>query len=219
MRILLVEDHLAVAKLIRQQLSSKYVIDLSSRGKKALDLLMCNDYSLIILDVGLPDMSGFDLCKKIRQFNSKVPILILTAHSEIEDKIKGFNLGADDYLLKPFEIEELTARINALLRRAKGSSIINLKYGQLSYNLGEKTVDYASNKIDLNRKELLILELLLRSKGKIVPRETILNNVWNKSESSNNIVEVQISNIRKKIDKKFNLEIIKTIHGLGYKIG
>jgi two-component system, OmpR family, response regulator len=223
MKILVVEDEHRIAQTIKKGLELEHhVVDLAYTGSDGYDLASSEEYELLILDRMLPEMDGVTLCKTLRQEQNHVPILLLTAKSQIEDKVEGLDAGADDYLTKPFSFEELLARVRALTRRPKKalSAILSVEDLQLSPATFEVT--RAGKKVELSSKEFALLEYLLRHAKKIVSKQQIINNVWNyDSNVLPNTVEVYIKNLRNKIDVPFKEQkpLIITVRGFGYRIG
>jgi len=219
-RILLVEDEPKVASFIKLGLEEVgYWVESADNGNVGKQLFDRRSYDLVILDVLLPGISGIELCKQIRKSDDKIPVLMLTALGTNVDKLKGFDAGADDYLLKPFEFGELVARIKALLKRTNAGekALRVLKFMDLEMNLDNYEVKRGETKIELSQKEFGLLEYLLRNKGKVVTRAEIAENVWNISfDSGTNIIDVYVNFLRKKIDKDFEPKLIKTQVGVGY---
>lgn len=222
MRILIIEDEHKIAQAIKKGLEQEtFSVDTAYDGNTGLDIASGENFDLIILDLMLPGINGIEICERLRTQNKHTPILMLTAKSELEDKIKGLNAGADDYLTKPFAFEELLARIRALLRRPRSSLEKNLTCDSLILDSINYDVSRSERKIRLSRKEFSLLEYLLRNKGKIVSKEQIISHVWDyDSNILDNTVEQYIGYLRNKIDKKFPSEkqLIQTIRGFGYKI-
>lgn len=220
MRILVVEDEHKIAAAIKKGLEQEsFAVDLAYEGVGGFDLASTEEYDCIILDLMLPGMSGLDFCRRLRQENIHTPILILTAKGAIEDKVEGFNLGADDYLVKPFSFEELLARIKALIRRPRNFVADILKIGDLEVNTQNFEVKRGNKRIDLTRREFAILEYLVRNKGKVLSKDQIISHIWDyDADILPNTVEVFIKNLRRKIDRPFHRSLIKTIRGFGYKI-
>jgi len=222
MRILVVEDEHRIAQTIKKGLSQeRYAVDVAYDGSAGYDLASTEDYDVLILDRMLPEMSGMEVCKKLRKNGNHTPILMLTAKSQTADKIDGLDAGADDYLTKPFSFEELLARIRALSRRPKQS--LNTKISIKDLTLDRKTFQiFRENKtIQLSGREFSILEYLMRSRGKVISKKQIIDHVWDfEADVLPNTVEVTIRNIRNKIEKPFTNKglIIKTVRGFGYKI-
>lgn len=224
MKILIVEDEEKIAKSLKKGLEQEnYVVDVAFDGEDGYDLASSESYDLIILDLMLPKMDGLTICKKLRD-EDKVssPILMLTARSSVDDRVKGLNLGADDYLPKPFSFEELLARVRALGRRPKKVVSDNIiKVGDLTLNIQTFEVKRANKLIKLSRKEFTLLEYLMENKGKIVSKDTLMENVWEyESDILPNTVEVYIGYLRKKIDGPFKNKstMIHTVRGFGYKL-
>jgi len=221
MRILIVEDDHRIAASIKKGLEQeKYAIDVSYDGEDGYDLASSENYDLLILDLMLPKIDGMQVCRQIRQGNNDVPILILTAKSQVEDKVSGLNCGADDYLTKPFAFEELLARIRALTRRPKNMVDSVLTIEDLTMNTINYEVKRSGKSINLSGKEYALLEVLMRHPRQILTKEQIINHVWDyEADVLPNTVEVYIRNIRNKIDKPFKSKLIQTVRGFGYKIG
>lgn len=215
MRILIVEDDIALANGVMQNLKQQgYSLDHFDRVQMALNASMQAHYDLIILDLGLPDADGLTFLEKYRK-NHTSPVLILTARDRIEDKIKGLDLGADDYLLKPFDQAELQARIRALLRRSHGNATHIVEFGPLTLNLNSREVTFYDQPVNLSRRELNLLEVLLQNQGKVMSRFSLEQTLYSWDDDiESNALEVHIHNLRKKIAKK----LIKTVRGVGYMV-
>lgn len=222
MRILIVEDEPQVVQFLRKGLSENgHETEVAYDGQMGERLALKSDFDLIILDVILPLINGFELCKLIREKNQQVPILMLTALGTTEDKLSGFDAGADDYLLKPFEFDELLARIKALAKRSTGliqtSSL--LKIADLRLDLNKKSATRSDRSIELTGKEYELLEFLMRNRGRVLSRVEIAEKVWDITfDTGTNVVDVYISILRKKIDRDFDQKLIHTKIGLGYYI-
>lgn len=221
MRILLVEDEEDVASLIKRGLTEQtFTVDVAVDGLKGEQMVRDHDYDAIILDVMLPHKSGFAVCRAIRKFNDTVPILMLTALGSIDDKSEGFGCGADDYLVKPFDIRELLMRLQALLRRRlqpnqDQESILVL--ADLALDTIGKTVKRSGQTIALTAREYALLEYLLRNSNRIISRMDIADNIWdNPNALDSKTIEVFISFLRRKIDKPFDKKLIHTVVGMGY---
>lgn len=220
--ILLVEDEAKVAAFIRWGLEERdYKVKLAATGAEAQKLLKTEKYDLIILDVMLPDTTGLDLCRKIRQTDQRMPILMLTALSEVEHKVAGLQAGADDYLAKPFHFMELTARLEALLRR--NSNLLpqqenhSLVYADLKLDTWSKAAERAGQQIVLTAKEYTLLELFMNHPNKTLSREYIAEKVWEiEFDTGTNFIDVYINYLRKKIEKGFDGKLIHTVIGMGY---
>jgi DNA-binding response OmpR family regulator len=222
MKILIVEDEHLIANSIKKGLEQeKYTVDIAFDGLEGYDLASSGDYDLILLDLMLPGLDGLSICKKLRQENNHTPILMLTAKSQLEDKIIGLNSGADDYLTKPFAFEELLARIRALSRRPQKINGKILTVGDLSLDAVTYEVKRGNKNIQLSSKEFSLLECLLRHANQILNKDQLIQYVWSyESDILPNTVEVYIRNLRQKIDIPFKGKepLIKTIRGFGYKI-
>lgn len=221
MKILLVEDEYDLNRsLVKLLKAHAYSVDSAFDGQEGLDYLAVTEYDLIILDIMLPKIDGFQFIQLLRESGSKIPILVLTARDRLADKILGLDLGADDYLVKPFEFEELLARMRAMLRRDNREILTNLvQIKNIRINLGTKQVSKDEKLIDLTAKEYEILEFLLRNRGVIVNRERIREHVWDFDYiGSSNIIDVLIKNIRRKLGENSKNSIIQTKRGIGYVI-
>lgn len=221
MRILIVEDERKIARALGRALKNeKYAVDISHDGTDAYAMAGMVDYDLLILDRMIPgDYDGLSLTKKLREEGKKVPILLLTALGEIQDKTEGLDSGADDYLTKPFSLDELLARVRALLRRPQTQAETILKIADLSLDLNAREVFRNNQKIELTNKEFSLLEYLVRNAGRPVSKEQIIDHVWDyDADILPNNIEVYISYLREKVDKPFEKKLIKTVRGIGYKI-
>lgn len=221
MRILIVEDERKIARALGRALKNeKYAVDISHDGTDACAMAGMIDYDLLILDRMIPgDYDGLSLTKKLREEGKKVPILLLTALGEIQDKTEGLDSGADDYLTKPFALDELLARVRALLRRPQTQAETILKIADLSLDLNAREVFRNNQKIELTNKEFSLLEYLVRNAGRPVSKEQIIDHVWDyDADILPNNIEVYISYLREKVDKPFEKKLIKTVRGIGYKI-
>ena len=220
MNILLVEDEPKVADFIKKGLEEQgYEIQLAYDGQIGERLALKKSYDLMIIDVILPYINGFELCKRIRMQGIDTPVLMLTALGSMEDKIAGFDAGTDDYLVKPFEFAELLARIKALTKRrtASNQSSNRIQVGELQLDLDKKIAIRGEKNIPLTSKEFALLEYLMKNKGKVVSRAEIAESVWEITfDTGTNIIDVYINILRKKIDKGFETKLIQTRIGLGY---
>ena len=218
MRLLVVEDEKKLNDLITKKLEKEYYgVDSCFDGEEAIRYVEGTEYDAIILDIMLPKFDGFEVIKRIRAKKNKVPILLLTARDNIDDKVKGLDYGADDYLVKPFIFEELMARIRVLLRRNSGNADNIVTIANLKVDLDAKTVFRDGVLIKLSGREYSILEYLIRNKGKILSRERIEDHIWNYDyEGGTNVIDVYIRYLRKKIDDNYTPKLIHTIRGLGY---
>lgn len=219
-RILLAEDEPKLGQIIQEELTSQgYQIDVAYDGLVAETLFAQHSYALVLLDVNLPYKNGLALCKEFRQAKKNMPIIMLTALGEIQDKMDAFNLGADDYIVKPFHFNELFARIKVFLKRAESSNELTEKIivADLEIDLLDKTVKKANTFINLTAKEFALLVLLAKSKGKVISKQEILEKVWGISfDTGTNTIEVYISFLRNKLDKPFESKLIHTKPGFGY---
>ena len=218
MRLLVVEDEKKLNDLITKKLEKEYYgVDSCFDGEEAVRYVEGTEYDAIILDIMLPKLDGFEVIKRIRAKKNKVPILLLTARDNIDDKVKGLDYGADDYLVKPFIFEELMARIRVLLRRNSGNADNIITIANLKVDLDAKTVFRDDVLIKLSGREYSILEYLIRNKGKILPRERIEDHIWNyEYAGGTNVIDVYIRYLRKKIDDSYTPKLIHTVRGLGY---
>lgn len=218
MRLLVVEDEKKLNDLITKKLEKEYYgVDSCFDGEEAVRYVEGTEYDAIILDIMLPKLDGFEVIKRIRAKKNKVPILLLTARDNIDDKVKGLDYGADDYLVKPFIFEELMARIRVLLRRNSGNADNVITIANLKVDLDAKTVFRDDLLIKLSGREYSILEYLIRNKGKILSRERIEDHIWNYDyEGGTNVIDVYIRYLRKKIDDSYTPKLIHTVRGLGY---
>jgi len=221
MRILVVEDEYDMARALSRGLSQKgYAVDIARTGPKGIRLGMVYDYDLVVLDLNLPEMDGLDVCKKLREEKPNLPILILTARERVEDKITGLDLGADDYLVKPFHFEELTARIRAILRRNRKERTPVLTVGNIKLDPSNKKVWLKKQKLMLTRKEFGILHYLMRRSGEVVSQEELIEHVWNERVNLfTNTVRVHIHSLRQKLgDEADKPKYIETLVGQGYRL-
>jgi len=220
MKILLVEDEKKITSFIRNGLQSEgYTLDTAVDGEEGLHLTTECEYDLIILDILLPKLDGISLCKKLRTSGNVTPIIMLSALDSIEDRVRGLDAGADDYLPKPFSFSELLARVRALTRRHKGSSGKQLKLGDLVLTPDTHEVTRAGKQIDLSATEFKLLQFLLENKNKVMSKTMILEKVWGYNFSpESNIVDVYIKYVRDKIDKGFKQKVLQTVRGVGYKL-
>jgi len=219
MKILYVEDEKAIAEAVEQVLKdNKYNVDLAFDGEYGLDCGLSNIYDIIILDIMLPKMDGIKVLKELRRSNIKTPILLLTARGQIEDKVQGLDSGADDYLAKPFHMDELLARLRALGRRqAELANDGLMRHGNIALNPYTHIVSCTDQELQLTPKEAQILEMLIRNNGISVSKDTIITKIWGfDSEAEDNHVEIHISNLRKKLGQLQSGTLINTIRGEGY---
>lgn len=219
-KILVVEDEQRLADVIKKQLEEYgFSCDIAYDGYTGKLLVEKTRYSLIVLDINLPLINGYDLCKEIRKTDNNIPIIMLTAFGTSDNKLTGFDAGADDYMVKPFDFRELRARINVFLRRTESHSSDRgkLKLADLEMDLNTKTVTRSNKKIDLTAKESLLLETFLKNKDKLLTRDFIIEKVWGiEFDPSTNIIDVYVNYLRKKIDKNFCPKLIHTKFGFGF---
>ncbi|WP_207493374.1 response regulator transcription factor [Aridibaculum aurantiacum] len=219
-RILLAEDEPKLGQIIQEELTRQgYQTDVAFDGNIAEKLFQQHNYSLVLLDVNLPYKNGLALCKEFREAKKNIPIIMLTALGEITDKIHAFNLGADDYIVKPFHFNELFARIKVFLKRSDAATEVTEKIvvGDLEIDLLDKTVTKGSTVVNLTAKEFALLALLAKSNGKVISKQEILEKVWGLSfDTGTNTIEVYISFLRNKLDKPFETKLIHTKPGFGY---
>ncbi len=222
MHILVVEDEQRLAFLLRRVLlEERHTVDLAYDGQTGLDLALSDSYDVVILDVMLPGLDGLEVCRQMRAERIMTPVLMLTARGAVEDRVVGLNVGADDYLVKPFAMEELLARINALLRRRdrRFDEVPQLSAGDLTLDLVRHEARRAGRVIELTAKEFALLEYLMRHPGQVLTRTQIIDAVWRYDlEALSNVVDIYIHYLREKIDHGFSHALIKTVRGVGYKI-
>ena len=218
MKILVVEDERDLNRIITKHLKkNNYSVDSCFDGQEALDFISYSEYDLIITDIMMPNVDGYEFIDKLRANKNNTPVIMLTAKDTLEDKIVGLDSGADDYIVKPFEFDELLARIRVLMRRNYGLATNIIQIEEVTLDLAKKQVTKSGEIIDLTGKEYEVLEYLMKNKGSILSRDQILNHVWDyEYEGASNIVDVIIKNIRKKLDRGEGNTIIYTKSGLGY---
>ena len=216
MQILLVEDDRALASALQDALRQQdYAINVVASGEAAVYVINTDPPDLVILDLGLPDIDGIEVLKRVRQKQHDLPILLLTARSQVEDKISGLDSGADDYLAKPFEMEELFARLRVLARRLNTSKTAEIAIGEVSLGINLKTVSLGGTELELSRKEYMLLKSLMENAGRVQTRHTLESRLYSWGEEvASNALEVHIHHLRKKLGSNF----IKTIRGVGYKV-
>ena len=220
MRILLVEDEARMAQAIKRGLrEAAYAVDVARDGEDALYQASINDYDAVILDVMIPKIDGFQVCRELRAKGSRIPVLMLMARDAVEDRIGGLDTGADDYLTKPFEFGELLARLRALLRRGQELRSIVIEVGDLEIDTRGQRVKRNGQPIELTTKEYTLLEYLARNAGKVVGREEISEHVWDdRFDPFSKLIEVYINRLRRKVDEPFSAPIIHTRRGAGYEL-
>lgn len=221
MHILIVEDEQRLARLVARVLGEeRHVVDVANDGDTGMDLALRGTYDLLILDLMLPGRSGLDICKQVRARKLQPAILMLTARGSIEDRVAGLRIGADDYLVKPFAMEELVARVDALLRRGRAiTDTQRLQVGDLTLDLLRREAQRDGRIIELTAKEFALLEYLMRHPGQVLTRTQIIDHVWRyDSDALSNVVDIYIHYLRDKIDRASARPMIKTMRGVGYRI-
>jgi two-component system copper resistance phosphate regulon response regulator CusR len=219
MKILIVEDEAKTGEYLRQGLSEAgFVADLARDGGEGLHLALTGDYDLVVLDVMLPSLDGWHVLAALRSGGKDMPVLFLTARDEVDDRVKGLELGADDYLVKPFAFSELLARVRTLLRRgAAVKEPTTLRVADLELDLLRRRATRGGRRIELTAKEFALLELLLRRQGEVMPRSLIASQVWDMNfDSDSNVIEVAVRRLRAKVDDGFEPKLIHTVRGMGY---
>ncbi|MBO7319315.1 MAG: response regulator transcription factor [Clostridia bacterium] len=218
MRILVAEDERALNRILVKQFTKLgYSVDSCFDGESVFDFIQGADYDAIVLDVMMPKKDGFTVLKEMRQMKNNTPVIFLTAKTEISDRVFGLDLGANDYLIKPFSFEELAARVRMITRDSKDNSTNIFTVGDLTVDVKSREVKRGSVKIDLSAREYSILEALIRNAGTVMTREKIENSVWNYDyEGGTNVIDVYIRYLRKKIDDGFETKLIHTVRGAGY---
>ncbi len=219
MKILIIEDEPKTGDYLKQGLSeSGFVTELATNGVDGLHLALTGDFDLLVLDVMLPGLNGWQILERVRQGGKEMPVLFLTARDQVEDRVRGLELGADDYLVKPFAFSELLARVRTLLRRGKSAMEPTLlRAADLELDMVRRRVTRSGNRIELTAKEFALLELLLRRQGEVLPRSMIASQVWDMNfDSDTNVIEVAIRRLRAKVDEPFDPKLIRTARGMGY---
>lgn len=221
MKLLVAEDEPKTGIYLQQGLAeASFNVDLVMTGTDALQYALSESYDLLILDVMMPGLNGWEVLRMVRAAGKDVPVLFLTARDGVEDRVKGLELGADDYLVKPFAFSELLARVRTLLRRGGSSPAqASMKISDLEVDLLKRRAIRAGKRIDLTAKEFSLLELLMRRRGEVLPKSLIASQVWDMNfDSDTNVIEVAIRRLRVKIDDEFDLKLIQTIRGMGYML-
>jgi two-component system copper resistance phosphate regulon response regulator CusR len=221
MKLLVVEDEAKTADYLRQGLSEAgFVVDLARNGLDGHHLAMTGDHDLVVLDVMLPDVDGWRILRALREAGRDVPVLFLTARDSVEDRVKGLELGADDYLVKPFAFTELLARVRTLLRRGRNPALAEkLQVADLVLDLPRRRASRGGTRINLSNKEFALLELLVRRQGEVLPRSLIASQVWDMNfDSDTNVIDVAIRRLRVKVDDSFSPKLICTVRGMGYTL-
>jgi two-component system OmpR family response regulator len=220
MKILVIEDEKKIASFIRKGLEAQgFVVDVSHHGDEGFTAVTTRPYDAVVLDIMLPGRDGLSILRNLRERKLAVPVILLTARSELNERLEGLNLGADDYLTKPFYIEELIARLHVVTRRASGTSVSLLAVADLTINLLTREVTRAGRKIELTTREFELLEHFARSPGRVLTRSQICERVWNYDfDPGTNLVEVYIQRLRKKVEGNGEAKLIETIRGVGYRM-
>jgi heavy metal response regulator len=220
MRVLVVEDERKIADFIRRGLTEQgYAVDIAYDGDEALDWPAVAEFDVVVLDVMLPGRDGIEVCRTLRERGARVPILMLTARDAVEDRVRGLDSGADDYLVKPFAFAELLARLRALARREPGMIAPSLELGDLTLDTTTREVSREGQVIEMTTKEYAILEYMMRHPNQVLTRSMIAEHVWNYDfDNASNVIDVHIRNLRRKIDDGFSTKLISTIRGAGYRI-
>ena len=222
MRVLIVEDHLKLASYLKQALDEQgYAVDVATTGREALDWAAVVEFDLIVLDIMLPEVDGLTICRTLRDRGTRSLILMLTARDAVDDRVLGLDAGADDYLVKPFELKELLARLRALVRRQTDHLVDShtLQVADLTMNTRTRRVMRGETLIHLTGKEYAVLECLIREPERVLTRTEIAESVWNYDiYNQSNVVDVYIRNLRRKIDDPFDLKLIHTVRGAGYRL-
>ncbi len=221
MRVLVAEDDSALADFLRKGLEAeRYAVDVAKDGEEAQYMAENYDYDLVILDLNLPQIHGFEILKHLRAKKKDLPVLVLTGRDAVEDRVKGLDLGADDYVVKPCSFSELSARVRALLRRGSRPAEAILRVRDLELNRMNRTVSRAGRRLDLTPKEFALLEYMMLNAERPVTRTMIIEHVWDLSfDTMTNVVDVYVNYLRKKVDAGFDVELIRTIRGVGYQLG
>jgi two-component system copper resistance phosphate regulon response regulator CusR len=219
-RILVVEDEAKIANLLKRGLAEEgYDVDLAADGAEGLSLALGRSYDLLVLDIGLPELDGMDVCRELRAKGKLTPVIFLTARDSVHDKVLGLDLGADDYLTKPFAFEELLARIRSLLRKAQQKADTRLRVADLVLDTKTRKVERAGTSIDLSTKEFSLLQYLMENRGTVLSRMDISEKVWDiHFDTTTNVIDVHINRLRKKVDHDFAPKLIQTVRGAGYTL-
>ena len=221
MRLLVIEDEIKTGDYLHKGLAEAgFLVDLARNGLDGYHLATTETFDLIVLDVMLPDVDGWRIIKSIREAENTTPVLFLTARDSIDDRVKGLEMGADDYLVKPFAFAELLARVRTLLRRGLTSAMVeHLEIADLVLDLPRRRVTRAGNRINLTNREFSLLELLVRRQGEVLPRSLIASQVWDMNfDSDTNVIDVAIRRLRVKIDEPYSPKLIHTVRGMGYQL-
>ena len=221
MRILVVEDEQKIATFVQKGLKEfGFAVDIIGRGDEALEIILDNPFDAVVLDIMLPGRDGLSILRALRERSNAIPVLILTARGEISEKVEGLDLGADDYLAKPFAIEELAARLRALIRRQTGENLVRYRIQDLTLDIATRIAHRGSRRIDLTGREFSLLECLMRAPGRVFTRTQLCQHVWEyQFDAGTNLVDVYIQRLRRKVDDSEPTKLIQTVRGAGYRIG
>jgi DNA-binding response OmpR family regulator len=221
MRILVVEDERKIARFIQKGLKEfGFAVEVIGRGEEALEIILDNPFEAVVLDIMLPGRDGLSILRELRERSNAVPVLILTARGEVCEKVEGLNLCADDYLAKPFAIEELAARLRALIRRQTGENFVRYRIRDLALDVATRIARRGNRRIDLTAREFSLLECLMRAPGRVFTRTQLCQHVWEyQFDAGTNLVEVYIQRLRRKVDDNEPTKLIQTVRGAGYRIG
>jgi two-component system, OmpR family, response regulator len=219
-KVLVVEDEVKLASVVRKALREQGMLaDVAIKGEDALWMARAAPYDTIVLDINLPDIDGFETCRRLRRSGVRTPILMLTARDGLDDRVTGLNIGADDYLVKPFDFQELFARLRALSRRGPVHQEPVLTVGDLSLDIATHTVRRGQREIELSTKELQLLEVFMRRAGQVLTRAQLVDGAWEMGyECRSNVVDVYVRYLREKIDRPFGVETIETVRRAGYRM-
>jgi two-component system, OmpR family, response regulator len=221
MRILVVEDEQKIAIFVQKGLKEfGFAVDVIGRGDEALEIILDNPFDAIVLDIMLPGRDGLSILRALRERSNAVPVLILTARGEVCEKVEGLDQGADDYLAKPFAIEELAARLRALIRRQSGENLVRYRIQDLTLDVATRIARRGNRCINLTGREFSLLECLMRAPGRVFTRTQLCQHVWEyQFDAGTNLVEVYIQRLRRKVDDREPTKLIQTVRGAGYRIG
>jgi DNA-binding response OmpR family regulator len=221
MRILVVEDEKKIAQLVRKGLRENgFIVDVLGNGDEAMEAILSTPFDAVVLDIMIPGRDGLSIMRQAREKGCRVPILLLTARGSVNERIEGLNLGADDYMSKPFSVDELAARLRALVRRGTGESLNLYRVDDLILDTAKRTVRRRDRKIELTTREFALLEYMMRSPGRVFTRTHICEHVWDyQFDPGTNLVDVYIQRLRRKIDDAEPSKLIQTVRGTGYRIG
>src|ERR1700726_2368639 len=221
MRILVVEDEKKIARFVQRGLKEcGFVVDVLYRGDEALDVILTHHFDAVVLDIMLPGQACLRVLRALRENSNFVPVLLLTARGDVADKVEGLDQGADDYLAKPFSIEELAARLRALIRRQTGETLVRYRIQDLTLDVATRIARRGNRRIDLSGREYSLLECLMRVPGRVFTRTQLCQHVWEyQFDAGTNLVEVYIQRLRRKVDDNESIKLIQTVRGAGYRIG